>query len=46
MPRTSEKAINELSYSITPFNEAIQKTLEWLKKQNLDKAQLTFHKIN
>ncbi|MCK5702235.1 MAG: NAD-dependent epimerase/dehydratase family protein [Cyclobacteriaceae bacterium] len=39
MPRTSEKAINELGYSITPFNEAIQKTLEWLKKQNLDKAQ-------
>jgi len=31
MERSSDKAVKELGYHITAFNEAIQKTIEWLK---------------
>jgi farnesol dehydrogenase len=31
MARTSEKAIRELDYSITPLDEGVRKTIEWLK---------------
>jgi farnesol dehydrogenase len=31
----STKAINELGYQITPLNEGLKKTLEWLKQEKL-----------
>jgi len=31
----STKAMNELGYTITPLNEGIKKTIEWLKKEKL-----------
>jgi len=30
MERSSDKAVKELGYNITPFKEALQKTMEWL----------------
>ena len=32
-PVSSKKAIANLNYSITPLNEGIQKTIEWLKSE-------------
>ncbi|HKI89569.1 MAG TPA: NAD-dependent epimerase/dehydratase family protein [Draconibacterium sp.] len=33
-PLSSQKAIKELTYAITPLPEAIQKTIDWLKTNN------------
>jgi len=33
MARSSEKAVKELGYSITPLNEGVRKTIEWLKNK-------------
>ena len=42
---TSKKAIYELGYFPTPFKVAIQKTLQWLKKENnFDRGRYTYEK--